>query len=277
MSLLPPYVAFRGHRDRYVSETVTYSGNQCLDIWREHHGAHYRHPILIFVPGGAWVTGSRATGQGHALMSRMVQRGWACLSIDYRTAPLHRWPAPFEDVCAAVRWAHDNADTFGGDRDFIAIAGASAGGHMATLAGMRPGFVDAAVGIYGSYDWTSRSTVWRKVFMNYLERVVVGQSLRQAPNRYLMASPMDMVNPAAAPTMLVHGTADALIPVGEAREFYRRLSSESSSAVDYLEIPGGVHGFDLVNAAQTLRATRGIADFLDRELANSRSAGEASA
>ena len=108
--------------------------------------------------------------------------------------------------------------------------------------------------------------------MNYLEHVVVGQKYSDVPGLYTVSSPLDMVTPMAAPTMLVHGTADTLIPVAEAREFHRRLAAESLSAVDYLEIPGGVHAFDLVNASQTLRATRGIADFLGRELARSHSA-----
>lgn len=265
MTPVPPYLAFRGHRDRYVQDTAIYHGAQQLDIWRD-AGAHHRCPIMIFVPGGAWVSGSRATGQGHALMSRMVQRGWVCLAISYRTAPAHRWPAPFEDVCASIRWAHQHADEFGGDREFIAIAGASAGGHMATLAGLRPGFVDAAVSIYGSYDWADRSTPRRKIFTSYLEHVVVGDRFANIPNRFFLASPMHMVSAMAAPMMIVHGDRDLLIPVSEAREFVRRLSAESRSPVDYLEVHGAVHGFDLVHPGHTVKATRAIADFLDRQL-----------
>jgi acetyl esterase/lipase len=272
VTTLPPYLAFREHRARYVAESVTYHGSQRLDIWRDdEQGAHHRHPVLIFVPGGAWVSGSRATGQGHALMSRMTQLGWMCLSIDYRTAPLHRWPAQREDVEAAVGWARENVSQYGGDPNFVAIAGASAGGHLATLTGLRPRFVDAAVSIYGSYDWTDRSTLWRKMFMTYLERVIVGHRHADRPDIFRDASPLLLANIGAAPTMIVHGTADTLIPVSEARWFHRRLADVSASSVDYLEIPGALHGFDLVNPGQTVRATRAIAEFLDRELSAARS------
>lgn len=260
---LPPAVAFLDQRFRCVTRSVRYSGNQRLDIWGE--GAGEGAPILIFAPGGAWVSGKRATCQGHALMARMVSLGWICLSIDYRTAPRHRWPAPLEDVTAATFWAHDHAEEIGGDPNFIAIAGASAGGHLASLIGLTPGMVDAAVGIYGSYDWTSRSTLWRKLFMQYIESVIVGRSFASRPDVYLSASPMDRVNPWAAPMMLVHGTRDVLISVNEAREFHRRLSAISEAAVDYLEIPGGIHAFDLVHPGQTVTANRAIAEFLTRE------------
>lgn len=270
MTPLPPYLAFRSHRDRYVQRTVTYGNGQRLDIWCD-AGEPRRCPIMIFVPGGGWVSGSRATGQGHALMSRMVQRGWVCLSIDYRTAPVHRWPAPFEDVCASIRWAHGHADEFGGDRDFIAIAGCSAGGHMATLAGLRPGFVDAAVSIYGSYDWVNRSTWQRKVFMNYLEHVVVGRRYVDNAHVFRDASPMHMMAPMAAPMMVVHGANDLLIPVAEARTFSCRLIKVSESPVIHLEIPGAVHGFDLVQPGHTAKATRAISGFLERELSALRS------
>lgn len=261
---LPPAVAFLNQRFRCVTRSVRYSGNQRLDIWGQDTASECA-PILIFVPGGAWISGKRSTCQGHALMARMVSLGWVCLAIDYRTAPLHLWPAPMEDVTAATFWAHDHAEEVGGDPNFIAIAGASAGGHLATLIGLTPGMVDACVGIYASLDWTNRSTLWRKIFMQYIENVVVGHSFNSRPDVFYSASPMDRINPWSAPALLVHGGRDVLIPVNEARGFHRRLSAVSESAVDYLEIPGAVHGFDLISPAQTLTANRAIAEFLTRE------------
>ena len=91
---------------------------------------------MIFVPGGAWVHGSRIM-QGYALMSHLAEQGWVCLSIDYRVSPSNRWPRHMTDVKAAIAWARANVDRFGGDRDFVAIAGCSAGGHLAALAARR--------------------------------------------------------------------------------------------------------------------------------------------
>lgn len=261
--MLPPAVAFLDHRRRHAAiKSVKYTpSGQRLDIWRGENTLP-NAPMMVWVPGGAWASGSRMTFQGHALMSRMVDLGWVCLSIDYRTAPRHRWPSQYEDVTAAVNWARTYGDLVGGDPNFVAIAGASAGGHLATLAGLEPDLVEAAVSLYGSYDWEDRSSLWRTLFMGYIERVVVGRSAKEAPGIFRAASPMSLVNAGAAPTMMVHGTKDVLIYVDEARRFYHELSAVSDSRVDYLEIPGAMHGFDLINPGHTVKATRAIADFL---------------
>jgi acetyl esterase/lipase len=261
--LIPPMAAFFDHRRRHVTRTATYSQSGCkLDVWRGDHQAS-NAPILIFVPGGAWASGSRMTFQGQALLTRMVEQGWVCLSIDYRTAPLHQWPAPLMDVYAAVHWARAHAHEFGGDKNFVAIAGASAGGHMATLTGLLPGMVDACVSIYGSYDWESRDSVWRTLFMEYLERIVVQQRYTKDPELFRAASPMARINPDAAPMFMVHGTKDVLIYVDEARRFYRKLDAVSHSPVKYLEINNAVHAFDLLHPQQTVKANRAIAGFLN--------------
>ena len=106
-----------------------------LDVWRRKDLPSEPAPVLLFVPGGAWVHGSRLL-QGYALMSHLAEMGWVCLSIDYRVAPHHRWPAHITDVKTAIAWARANVDKFGGDRNFVAVAGTSAGGHLAALAGL---------------------------------------------------------------------------------------------------------------------------------------------
>lgn len=260
--LIPPTLAYLDKRRQHVHKSVRYNGSgQMLDIWR---GQNQRPnaPVLIWVPGGAWVSGSRMTFQGHALMSRMVKRGWVCLSIDYRVAPWYRWPCQLEDARAAVDWARNNIADFAGDPDFVAIAGASAGGHLATLTGLLDG-ADAVVSVYGSYDWESRSTLWRKLFMEYLERVVVGKRSDLCPEVFCEASPMAQVHPGAPPTMIVHGTRDRLIPIDEARSFHRELRSVSRSTVRYLELPVG-HAFDVLDARRCAEANRAIAEFLDQ-------------
>lgn len=104
LPLVPPTVAYLDQRWHYVQKSVRYNDSgQMLDIWRGQN-QQPNAPVLIWVPGGAWVSGTRMTFQGHPLLSRMVERGWVCLSIDYRWAPWHRWPQQLEDVRAAVDW-----------------------------------------------------------------------------------------------------------------------------------------------------------------------------
>jgi acetyl esterase/lipase len=273
-----PVLRSAGQRRRYLyRSTVRYgdSPGQVLDVWRR-RDLPGPAPALLFVPGGAWVHGSRML-QGYALLGHLAEQGWVCLSIDYRVSPHHRWPRHVTDVKAAVAWARANVDRFGGDRDFVAIAGCSAGGHLAALTGLThddanfhvdlPGdadtSVDAVVGIYGRYDWEDRSTPERDRFVDFLERVVVRKRLSRHPDVFRKASPIARVRADAPPFLVVHGSADNVIPVDQARVFVDRLKVTSRSTVGYLELPGASHGFDMVDGARTRSAAIVIGLFLN--------------
>ncbi|MDT5092097.1 MAG: hypothetical protein QOH60_1460 [Mycobacterium sp.] len=265
-------------RRRYLHRSSVRYGDapsQLLDVWRR-PDLTGPAPVLVFVPGGAWVVGSRML-QGYALMSHLAEMGWVCLSVQYRVSPHHRWPRHVADVKAAVAWARANVDRFGGDRDFVAIAGCSAGGHLAALTGLTPEepdfhidlpddadtSVDAVVGIYGRYDWEDKSTLERDRFVDFLERVVVKRRIARHPEVFRKASPIAQVRPDAPPFLVVHGGADNVIPVEQARVFVERLRSTSRSTVGYLELPGAGHGFDMTDGARTKSTATVIGMFLD--------------
>jgi len=275
----PPLWKFRQHR-RSVHRTSVRYGNlpsQLLDVWRPKELPVEPAPVLIFVPGGAWVHGSRLL-QGYALMSHLAEMGWVCLPIDYRVAPHHRWPAHITDVKTAIAWARANVDKFGGDRNFIAIAGCSAGGHLSALAGLTPNdpemqtelpegsdtSVDAVVGIYGRYDWEDRSTAERARFVDFLERVVVRRKMSKHPEVFRKASPIARVHKDAPPFLVIHGTGDGVIPVEQARSFVERLRAVSHSVVSYVELPGAGHAFDMIDGARTGSMATAIGLFLNQ-------------
>ena len=152
-------------------------------------------------------------------MSHLAQQGWVCLSVNYRVSPHNRWPQHITDVKTAIAWARANVDRFGGDRNFVAIAGCSAGGHLSALAGLTPNdpemqadlpegsdtSVDAVVGIYGRYDWEDRSTPERDRFVDFLERVVVKRKIDRHPEIFRKASPIAQIHPDAPPFLVIHG------------------------------------------------------------------------
>src|SRR5262249_27620831 len=102
----PPLWKMREHRRNVYRTSVQYGPlpSQLLDVWRPKELPVEPPPVLLFVPGGAWVHGSRLL-QGYALMSHLAEMGWVCLSIDYRVSPHHRWPAHITDVKTAIAWA----------------------------------------------------------------------------------------------------------------------------------------------------------------------------
>jgi acetyl esterase/lipase len=274
-----PALRMMQQRRRYLHKTAVRYGtheSQLLDVWRLPDLPKTPAPMLIFVPGGAWVHGSR-TFQGSALMSHLVESGWICLAIDYRVSPRNRWPRHIMDVKAAISWARANADRFGGDRDFVAVAGCSAGGHLASLAALTPGdrrfeaeldsnsdtSVDAAVSIYGRYDWHDRSTPERDGFVDFLESIVVQRQYDRHEDIYRDASPIARVTDSAPPFFVVHGGSDFVIPVAQAQTFVDELRATSRQPVGYLELPGAHHGFDLVDGKCTGSACTAIELFLN--------------
>ncbi|MBV9350477.1 MAG: alpha/beta hydrolase [Mycobacterium sp.] len=274
----PPVWRALSHRRYLHRSSVRYGDHpaQLLDVWRRKDLVGPA-PVMIFVPGGAWVHGSR-TLQGYALMSHLAEQGWVCLSIEYRVAPHHRWPSHIIDVKTAIAWARANVDKFGGDRNFVAVAGCSAGGHLAALAGLTGNdpelqvdldetsntAVDAVVGIYGRYDWEDRSTAERVRFVNFLERVVVKHTIARHPDVFRKASPIARVHPKAPPFLVIHGSKDTVIPVEQARSFVERLRAVSNSVVSYMELPGAGHGFDLTDGARTGAMATAVRLFLNQ-------------
>jgi acetyl esterase/lipase len=275
----PPVWKALEHRRNVYRTSVRYGDSpaQVLDVWRSRELPAQPAPVMIFVPGGAWVHGGRIL-QGYALMSKMAELGWVCLSVEYRVAPNHPWPQHITDVKTAIAWARANVDKFGGDRNFVAIAGTSAGGHLAALAGLTPNdaefdadlpegsdtSVDAVVGIYGRYDWEDRSTVERARFVDFLERVVVKRKIAKRPEIFRHASPIARVHDNAPPFLVVHGGGDTVIPVQQARDFVSKLGNVSRSVVSYAELPGAGHGFDMTDGARTGSTATAIGLFLNQ-------------
>jgi len=266
------------HRRQHLSHRAIRYGDapeQVLDVWRAKDVPTQPAPVLVFVPGGAWVRGKRIL-QGYALMSHLAQQGWLCVAINHRAGRDNPWPSHLLDVKAAVAWTRAHAAEFGGDPEFVAICGASSGAHLAALTALTHDdhdfsvaeldgvdtSVDAVAALYGRYDWETTSTRLDKGFVQFLEHVVVGKRFKEHPHLFRSASPIARVRSDAPPFFVVHGTADRFVPVSHARSFVEKLRATSQSPVGYLEVPDGRHCFDLTDGLRTGTAVTAIGLFL---------------
>lgn len=267
-------------RRRYVerANTVQYGPHGRVnraDIWRRADlPRDGKAPVLLQVPGGAWAIGMRRP-QAYPLLSYMAERGWVCVSIDYRVSPRNTWPAHIIDVKRALAWIKENIADYGGDPDFVAITGGSAGGHLSSLAALtpddpqwQPGFEDAdtsvaaAVPIYGRYDWVSARGSGRKEFIAFLQKFVVKKPITEHKQTYVDASSIMRVRPDAPPFFVLHGQDDSIIPVQEGREFVEALRKVSASTVAYAEIPHAQHAFDFYGSPRAHYTAAAVERFL---------------
>ena len=184
-----------------------YGSANHLDIWRRPDlDPTGKAPVLFQIPGGAWTTGNKR-GQAHPLMSHLAELGWICVAINYRHSPRNTWPDHIVDVKRALAWVKAHITEYGGDPDFIAITGGSAGGHLSSLAALtpndpqfQPGFEDAdtrvqaAVPFYGVYDFTRVEDAMHPMMLPLLERMVVKQPHSTNLKSYIAASPVTHVS-----------------------------------------------------------------------------------
>jgi acetyl esterase/lipase len=275
-------------RRRYVSPEATFAYGDAgrfnkLDVWRHLDlPDDARAPVVLQVPGGGWVTGGRR-GQAYPLLTRLSAAGWVCVSMSYRLSPRHPWPAHILDVKRALAWVKANIAEHGGDPDFVAITGGSAGGHLAALAALtpddkslQPGFEDvdlsvaAAVPLYGRYDWLTSEGPGRRELVVLIERYIVQRRIGEALEVFRAASPLLRVGPDAPPFFVLHGEYDSVIPVEEARAFVDALRAVSRAPVAYAELPGAQHGFDFFESARARNSAQAVHDFLDTVYAANR-------
>jgi acetyl esterase/lipase len=210
-------------------------------------------------------------------MYHMAQRGWLCVAINYRLSPTAAFPAHIIDVKKAIAWVRENIAQYGGNPDYIAITGGSAGGHLSALAALtpnreawQPGFehadttVQAAVPFYGVYDFLDRFRIRPEMSMDEMLASRVMQCTRDDnPELWESASPLDHVRADAPPMFVIHGTHDSLVWVEEARAFVSALQAVSDKPVAFAELPGAQHAFELFHSVRTDYTVNAVGHFLE--------------
>jgi len=207
-------------------------------------------PTVICLHGGGWVKGSRKTNL--PLMIKLAQEGYAAVSVQYRLGS--RFPAAVHDVKCAVRWLRANAAVFNLDAERFAALGYSSGGTMACLLGLTtpldglegkgvfngyPSDVQAVI----SYAGISDLAAWHKdgnLLARFSLASFMGESPKEAPKLYAQASPIGYARGDMAVVLMIHGTADPLVPIKQSEDMERRLKA-AKGQVELLPIKDGGH------------------------------------
>jgi acetyl esterase/lipase len=247
-----------------------------LDVYRPRAGGG-PFPVLLYVHGGGWTIGSK-NFQGLATCTHMASRGWLCVNADYRLSPRATFPDHIIDVKRAIRWVREEGVRLGADPDCIVLTGGSAGGHLSALAALtpndpeyQPGFeeidtsVRACIPFYGVFDFTGGQDHWpHRGLDETVERVVLKLRREDDPEAFRRASPLHRVHPEAPPFLLIHGSADSLVPIEESRVFCRALAEATGGRAALAEIPGAQHAFELFASLRSEQVRAAVERFLDQ-------------
>lgn len=223
-------------------------------------------PVVLLVHGGGWRSGYRAEFAPMAV--RLAARGYAAVTVGYRLSGEARYPAAIRDVQAAVRWVRENAERYGIDPARIALAGGSAGGQIASLAGVTgqgDSAVQAVVNIDGLSDFTSELALKHEDDPKKNPSAAgawFGGRYAEKPALWREASPIRYVKP-GMPTILFIGSAQPRFAAG--RDEMMEKMAQAGVASRKLLLPDTPHSFWLFDPwlQPTVDAT---VDFLDLSL-----------
>ena len=234
-------------------------------------------PLIVWVHGGAWRGGSRTSMP----LDGLLEEGFAVASVDYRLTPVARFPAQIHDIKAAIRFLRANERRYGFDASRIAVAGASAGGHLAALVGVtnahpelegrvgdaldRSSDVQAIVSFYGAGNLTTilqQSTPHGLGVRIPALQLLLGSQPDDDPEVAKQASPLFHIDGADPPMLLLHGDQDPQMPINQSHELYGKYRELGVPAVMQVVHGAGHGGREFYDKTQTNL----VADFLRRHM-----------
>lgn len=272
--------------------TVATSGNssQLCNVWTP-VGASGNRPCIIFIHGGAWLSG--AYGAYDPLGTRMAQMGYVACSINYRWSPggaasnTSVWPAQLNDCQLAVRWLRSQASTFGIDTNRFITWGDSAGSHLALMlliessihaapSGDSTGTISSLTGYssqvqacidqFGPADLTTIYNASNTAGFQAVQYLLGGNlSFPPTGNTALYAdgSPVSQISGMVGPVYIIQGTNDTTVTQANSQELYSKLQQYGSD-VTYVSYVGG-HEFTGLSQAQIDTLQQGAIQFIQSQ------------
>ncbi len=203
-------------------------------------------PCVLMIHGGGWDNGDRQ--QLPKVDHWLAQRGYAVAALSYRLAPGALWPAQRDDVLAAIAFLKTQADALGLDPTNFVLLGRSAGGQIALCVAYAAG--DPAIrGVIALYPPTDLIFGYVNTHENdmlkspALMRQFLGGTPDSARANYESASAIFQATDRSPPTLLLHGTLDALAWHRHSERLDDRLAELRVPRL-YLELPWATHAFD---------------------------------
>jgi acetyl esterase/lipase len=243
-----------------------------MDIYEPIKADSAPAPVAMFVHGGSWSGGDKASYEGAHEIAALVSRGYLVASVNYRLAPQYVFPAQIEDVKCAVRYLRAGASSLNIDPNRIGAWGTSAGGQLVSLLGTT----DESAGLEGNGGYADVSSRVQAVVDMY-GRADLATIPETRPDllpvfggeanlsRY---SPVTYASKDDPPFLIMHGDQDNVVPPELSQEFYDRLTAAGVQATLVMVSHAG-HGFVPTGPGMSpsrAEITGMVGDFFDRHL-----------
>ncbi len=220
-------------------------------------------PLIVYIHPGGWSSGSSSMGAEHA--AYLVPAGFAVASINYRLSGDSVFPAQINDCKGAIRWLRANALRYNLDAKNVGAFGHSAGAHLAALVGTSGGIKTAsssavtmdiegsvggntqyssAVQAVADFFGPSNLVEFYKITTQGSGTNLVGCAIAMCPDKAKLASPTTYVSRTAPPFLIMHGTADDVVPFSQSQLMDSALRTAGANSA-FTAVQGANHGFDV--------------------------------
>lgn len=235
---------------------------QKLDLMLPKEEATEHRPAIVFIHGGGWRSGDKASGMWRSLPMQFASQGYVCASVNYRlTGDGVDVFGCIEDCRCAVRWLRANAEKYNIDPKRIGAYGNSAGAHLVSLLGLTPDEKrldgDAPYADFSSGFQAVCSAATPANFMDFGKPTranfdsLFGSDPEDGKKK---ASPVSWATKDAPPFLLIHGTSDRTVPVKNGDDLNKALENAGAD-VTYIRVAGAGHGVFGERSRETMPAT----------------------
>ena len=210
-------------------------------------------PFIVWIHGGAWMMGIKDWDN----VKYLVRHGYALASIDYRIAPQDRFPAQIQDCNAALNFIVAHAADYGLNSKELIIGGASAGGHLALLLGLarheKSFGADSSIrplAILDFFGYTDLNHAMDDLQTIHAQKGIglfqeagaklFGAPVEQSANKLSVASPIHYLSADSAPTLILDGSNDDLVPAFQGQRLHQAMDTLDLKN-QFILVPGAGH------------------------------------
>lgn len=203
-------------------------------------------PCVVVIHGGSWQSGD--SKQLPELNSYLPKQGYNVAAINYRLAPLYRFPAPLEDTKDALDYLTKHAEELHIDTTKFILLGRSAGGQIALLYAYssHDPRIKGVISYYAPADMAWGATIKTNKWVLDVDAVFtayLGGLINEIPDVYEKATARNFVTKESPPTLLIHGPNDALVSYHHSERLEQELQ-KNNVPYYFLSLPWATHGCD---------------------------------